>query len=123
MYIIMEIPNSQELPMNLKPQYRDFLSELENLYKCNPKLAQEFKVWPRETEWRPESTFKDPNFEWKLSDRIDSFKRKLIDENPQKYEDVITLYCELYLKLERNPTKIDSTHELRDILSKETIKN
>ena len=114
----MEKISAQEVPTDLMPQYRQFLSELEKLYKCNPKLAQEFKMWPRETEWRPASTFKYPEFERKLWDRLDAFKRRLMEENPTKYKDVITLYCDLFLKLEINPININPVQELRDILSK-----
>jgi hypothetical protein len=41
-----------------------------------------------------------------------------MEENPAKYKDVITLYCDLFLKLEINPININPAQELRDILSK-----
>lgn len=116
----MEKTDSEKSLKSLQQKHNEFLSKLEELYKCNPQLAQELKMWPRETEWRPASTFKYPDFKWELSDRLNSFKHRLIEENLPKYKDVIDLYCELFLKLEINPFnfEIDQTQKLWDTLSK-----
>jgi hypothetical protein len=92
------------------------MSKREMVRKCNPQLWQEFQNGPIETEGRPASTFKYREYTWKLENRLISFKGRLVEEFP-KYEDVITLYCDLFLKLERNPIKSDLTQELTDILS------
>lgn len=97
-------------------KYSKLMSKREMVRKCNPQLWQEFQNGPIETEGRPASTFKYREYTWKLENRLISFKGRLVGEFP-KYEDVITLYCDLFLKLGKNPIKNDTSQELTDILS------
>lgn len=113
--------NYQNLITSTQQKYNSFLSELEILYKINPQLAQQLKMGPAETEGRPVSTFKYRDFSWGLADRLDSFKRRLIEEYP-KYKDIITLYCDLFSRLEVNPFKINKSGEISDILSTKSDK-
>lgn len=116
MNTLKEISNSKNLVASLQQKYNNFLSELDTLNKVNPQLAQSLKIGPAETEWRPANTFKYRDFVWNLADRLDSFKRRLIQEYP-KYKDIITLYCDLFLNLEINPVKINKAEEISNILN------
>lgn len=107
--------NTENLAIILK-DYNDFWTELKNIKQCNKSLFQDFIMWPNETEWRPVETFKNPEFQWSLKDRLDAFKDRLNSEHSKsehsKYENVINCYCRLYQELGKNPCNINKSSDI-----------
>ena len=109
--------STEDFSKCLQEEYFEFMHKLEGLYKHNKLLFDELKLWPSYTEWRPASTFKNPQFKWWLDNRLSSFRERLIWEYPDD-EEIIDIYYRLFMELEINPFTINKSQEILDILSK-----
>lgn len=92
--------------------FEKFQAELWNIKKTCSPLFYSFLMWPIESEWRPESTFKNPEFQWSLGNRLDVFRDRLNSDYPQ-YKDIIGIYCRLYQELGKNPCLINKTSDIK----------